>query len=221
LQGLGDPDRVSVVPGNHDAYVALPWSETIALWGRYMQGDDVPDHHSPRGAQDYPWVRVRGPLAVIGVSTAVPTLPFFATGRVGEAQLTRLEAVLREYGRGGRYRVILIHHPPIDDLTKWRKRLTDSDAFAAVIARAGAELILHGHTHESTVASMAGPDAAVPVVGATSASSNGGEDPSLRAHYNIFRIDRGRSSWNVDLEVRGLRDDGSFGLLERRPLKVG
>jgi len=220
LQGLGDPDRISVVPGNHDAYVALPWSKTIGLWAPYMRGDDVSDGRSPRGAEDYPWVRMRGPLAVIGVSTAVPTLPFFASGRIGKEQLARLETILREHQRLGRYRVILVHHPPLDNLTKWRKRLTDSDAFAAVIARAGAELILHGHTHEATVVSMDGPDAAVPVVGATSASSNGGDDASLRAHYNLFRIERGGGSWKVDLEVRGLRDDGSFGSLEHGPLKV-
>jgi 3',5'-cyclic AMP phosphodiesterase CpdA len=220
LQGLGDPDRVSVIPGNHDAYVALPWSGTIALWRRYMRGDDAPADHAPRGTEDYPWVRLRGPIAVIGVSTAVPTLPFFATGRVGESQLARLESLLHEHGRAGRFRVVLIHHPPIDALTKWRKRLTDSAGFARVIARSGAELILHGHTHEATAASMAGSDAPVPVVGVTSASSNGGEDASLRARYNLFRIERSGARWNVDLETRGLHADGSFGTIERSPLKA-
>jgi 3',5'-cyclic AMP phosphodiesterase CpdA len=221
LQGLGDPDRVSVVPGNHDAYVALPWSGTIALWRRYMRGDNAPADHAPRGVEDHPWVRVRGPVAVLGVSTAVPTLPFFASGRVGRAQLARLESLLREHGRAGRYRVVLIHHPPIDALTKWRKRLTDSARFAEVIARAGAELILHGHTHEATVASMAGPDGPVPVVGVTSASSNGGEEEELRARYNIFRIERSNGAWRVDLEIRGLQADGSVGAIDRTPLTVG
>jgi 3',5'-cyclic AMP phosphodiesterase CpdA len=221
LQGLGDPDRVSVVPGNHDTYVALPWEGTIALWRSYMRGDDQPDGRTPRGAEDYPWVRVRDSVAVIGVSTAVPTLPFLATGIVGKAQLARLEALLLEHGRAGRFRVVLIHHPPIDGLTKWRKRLTDSRAFARVIARAGAELILHGHTHEATIASLVGPEAPVPVVGVTSASSNGGDDPSLRSRYNIFRIARGGSHWNIELEVRGLQADGSFGAIERAPLPVG
>jgi 3',5'-cyclic AMP phosphodiesterase CpdA len=219
LQTLGDPDRVSVVPGNHDAYVSLPWNGTIALWRRYMRGDDRPADHTPGGTEDYPWLRVRGPVAVIGVSTAVPTLPFFATGRVGESQLARLEATLLEQGREGRFRVVLIHHPPIDDLTKWRKRLTDSAAFARVIARTGAELILHGHTHEATASSMIGPNTPVPVIGVTSASSNGGEDESLRARYNIFRIERRDGGWNVEVETRGLQSDGSFTRIERTSLR--
>jgi len=220
LEGLGDPERVSVVPGNHDTYVPLPWSGTVALWRRYMRGDDTPADHAPGGEQDYPWVRVRGPVALVGVSTAVPSLPFFATGKVGKAQLARLEALLREQGRAGRFRVVLIHHPPIDSLTKWRKRLTDSRGFASVIARAGAELILHGHTHAASLAALAGPEAPVPVVGVTSASSNGGEDASLRARYNLFRIERRGEAWHVDLETRGLLAGGTIGLVERAPLDL-
>ena len=220
LEGLGDPEHVSVVPGNHDAYVPLPWSTTIAMWRRYMRGDDAPPDHTPHSDEDYPWVRVRGPIALLGVSTAVPTWPFFATGRVGETQRDRLESLLREQGRAGRFRVVLIHHPPIDALTKWRKRLTDSDELAGVIARAGAELILHGHTHCASVASMAGPEGLVPVVGVTSASSNGGENESLRARYNIFRVEHRNGGWDVDLEIRGLQADGSIGAVGRMPLNV-
>lgn len=220
LEGLGTPERVSVVPGNHDTYVALPWSGTLALWRGYMRGDEIPADHAPRGEQDYPWVRVRGPVALVGVSTAVPSLPFFATGEVGEPQLARLESSLHEQGRAGRFRVVLIHHPPVDSLTKWRKRLTDSARFASVIARAGAELILHGHTHAASLAALAGPTGPVPVVGVTSASSNGGEDASLRARYNLFRIERRGGAWQVDLEVRGLLTGGAIGLIERAPLKV-
>ena len=39
----------------------------------------------------FPFVRRRGPLALIGVSSAVPTLPLMATGRLGRAQLDALD----------------------------------------------------------------------------------------------------------------------------------
>ena len=45
-------------------------------------------------AAGFPFVRRRGPLALIGLSTAVPTPPFMATGRLGEAQLARLGETL-------------------------------------------------------------------------------------------------------------------------------
>ena len=32
LSELGDPDKVTVVPGNHDYYVALNWRETWEKW---------------------------------------------------------------------------------------------------------------------------------------------------------------------------------------------
>jgi hypothetical protein len=39
----------------------------------------------------FPFVRRRGPLALIGVSSAVPTPPLMATGRLGRAQLDALD----------------------------------------------------------------------------------------------------------------------------------
>ena len=42
------------------------------------------------GAQQYPVCRVLDGLYVVGLSTAIPTPVFMATGRVGEAQLDRI-----------------------------------------------------------------------------------------------------------------------------------
>lgn len=214
LESLGGPDRISVVPGNHDAYVKLPSSRGVDLWRRYMSGDDEIPSAGGRRAHAFPWVRRRGDIAIIGVSTALPTLPFLATGRAGPEQLARLERVLADLGRAGLFRVVLIHHPPLDALTKWRKRMVDSSAFNALIRRAGAELILHGHTHESTVVAMPGPATPVPVVGVTSASAAGSESALLRARYNVYSISRDSGGWRVRLEARGLRDDGSVGEVE-------
>ena len=220
LRRLGGPSDVSVIPGNHDAYVDVPWDRAVGAWDAYMRSDAAPDG-GPRSIEDgpiYPWVRVRGPAAVIGVSTAVATAPFLATGAVGPEQLERLRETLVALGERELFRVVLIHHPPLDALTKWRKRLVDSAAFARVIASAGAELVLHGHTHEATVAWMPGEASNVPVVGTTSASANGSNEHELRARYNLFHIDRIASHWRIEMEVRALRDGGRFGLLERVPL---
>src|SRR5262245_56142860 len=42
LQQIGPPDQVSVIPGNHDRYIDLPWSKHLALWDAYMTGDEQP-----------------------------------------------------------------------------------------------------------------------------------------------------------------------------------
>src|SRR5262249_19217353 len=75
LAQLGDPRDVTVIPGNHDAYVLGKARHPERLWGDYM-GDD-------KAAVTFPFVRRRGPVALIGINTGVPTPPFFATGRVG------------------------------------------------------------------------------------------------------------------------------------------
>ncbi len=220
LRTLGDPANVSVIPGNHDAYVDMPLPTTLGLWDPYTRSDATVEQHARPTADtsidgSYPWVRIRDRVAIVGVSTAVATLPLLATGRVGDAQLARLRSALLALHEQGLFRVVLIHHPPLDVLTKRRKRLVDSEAFARVVAETGAELVLHGHTHEATVAWMEGRDGRVPVVGTKSASANVSNDHELRSRYHLFHIDRSEAGWRLEMEARALGSDGCFELVER------
>src|SRR5690606_25411426 len=83
LEGFGGPDWVSVIPGNHDAYVPVPWNAGIGLWRDYMTSDAEPllDGVMPGGP--FPYFRRRGDIAIIGLSTAVPTPFFSARGWLG------------------------------------------------------------------------------------------------------------------------------------------
>ncbi|MEZ5814253.1 MAG: metallophosphoesterase [Alphaproteobacteria bacterium] len=173
LGGLGPAERVSVIPGNHDAYIPEGLRSVDAHWKPWM-GDG------------FPYVHRRGLVAFIGVSSAIATGPFMAYGRVGDAQLVRLQAVLTDLKAEGLQRVIMIHHPPQEGVSGWRKGLHDRAAFRAVIARAGAEGILHGHLHHPVYAEFDGPDGrSVPVYGAGSASVFH-ESPRKAAHYHVF-----------------------------------
>ena len=95
LRSLGDPAGVTVVPGNHDAYVKLPHEKGIGLWRDYMAADPGKGIERPANGSGFPFVRLRGPCALIGLSTAVPTLPFLATGRLDREQLAALPPILR------------------------------------------------------------------------------------------------------------------------------
>lgn len=102
LDRLGRPDRVTVIPGNHDAYVALPWEQSIGQWSDYMAGDPGPDEAGrPMVVDDFPAVRIRRDIALIGLTTAQATPLFLATGEVGRDQLARLESQLTALGRKG------------------------------------------------------------------------------------------------------------------------
>ncbi len=202
LDRLGSPSKVSVVPGNHDAYIAANWMQTYARWAPYMASDsdyrDNADHSDP--AAYFPMLRIRGQTALIGVSTARPSAPFFATGKVGQLQMQKLENLLAETGRQGLFRVVLIHHPPVSGVVSWRKRLIDARDFCAVVKRRGAELILHGHVHRRSVTQLQTPGGKAPVISVPAASSLG-RKPEGRARFHIYQIRRMDDSWKVLLSM--------------------
>src|SRR5450631_257422 len=67
LESLGSPRDVTFVPGNHDAYVAEGVILADRKWRAYMSEDDE--------TAGFPFLRQRGPLALIGLSTGVPSPP--------------------------------------------------------------------------------------------------------------------------------------------------
>ncbi len=222
LERIGPAERVSIVPGNHDAYAGAAGAERWLPWRRYMgepvaAGADADrDEGEDADTRGFPWVRrVGSRIALVGVSSARPTAPLLATGRVGAAQRIRVETALKQLGAEGRVRILLMHHPPLAAGQSRRRQLDDAAEMRGVLARAGAELVLHGHTHESHEGSVPGPRGAIPVLGVPSSSSIG-HRPARRARYHLYRIDaerdatgapRCRLSW----QVRGLDETtGSF-----------
>lgn len=203
LTGVGDPRDVSVIPGNHDAYVPGAAGRAAAAWNDYMTGDN--DVFA--GARKFPYVRRRGPIAIVGCSTAVATPPFSANGYFSAGQARRTLNLLRELGDEGLARVVLIHHPPIRGAAANHKRMVGIRRFAAVLHEAGAELVLHGHTHLNTRYTLPGRDGPVPVVGIASASqSPGGKRPP--ASFNIFEFDGSPGHWTTLRKRYTLTDDG-------------
>ncbi|MBK1842677.1 metallophosphoesterase [Azospirillum sp. YIM B02556] len=201
LAQAGPPNRVTVVPGNHDATVAVLWESGLGRWQPWMSGD------AP--AEGFPFVRVRGPVAFVGVSTAVPSPPLLAIGSVGARQAARLEAILAELDRRGLFRVVLMHHPPLRIGRSERKALTDRRRVQDVLARAGAELVLHGHHHRDHIASLPGPGNPIPLFGVASASAapSGRADPARWIQFTVER--RGDGAWRLSAQVRGY-DAGGF-----------
>jgi len=204
LEALGPADRITVIPGNHDVYVPIPWHEGLGLWGAYMAADGQP---SAQGFDVFPTIRRRDGVALIGLSTGVPKPPLLATGDLGGAQISRAEQLLAETGREGLCRIVLIHHPPLLDQSRF-KHLTDAAAFQAMIRRVGCEAILHGHNHRSEIARIAGPRGPVPVLGVTSASAAPGSKYG-RARYHLIRIEREGEGWRLQLGIRALKADAS------------
>ncbi|ABD86944.1 metallophosphoesterase family protein [Rhodopseudomonas palustris] len=197
IEQVGPPDRVSVIPGNHDRYVRGTAERFAETFPDYMSGDDRSN------AVVFPFLRRRGPLVIIGVSTAVPTAPLRATGWLGEAQRAALEAQLASLDGDPAFRVLLIHHPLRSKAR--HKRLTDSAELQALLGRHGVDLVLHGHDHVHSTIWVDGPRAPIPVVGVPSASA-GPDGHRPPAAYNLFSIARDGERWRCDHTTRGFGD---------------
>jgi 3',5'-cyclic AMP phosphodiesterase CpdA len=127
LETLGAPRDVTLVPGNHDIYVRGVTQAPAKYWADYMRGDD--------GIDRFPYLRRRGNVALIALSSAVPTAPFLATGKLGNRQLARLVEILEQ--TQNLFRIVLIHHPPVTPPHRYLRRLTDADDLHGVLAEKG------------------------------------------------------------------------------------
>jgi 3',5'-cyclic AMP phosphodiesterase CpdA len=209
LASLGDPRDVSFVPGNHDAYVrgAMPHlAKTFLPWVGDADGRE----------SMFPYLRVRGEVGLIGLSSGNPTGPFLATGRLGAIQCEAFARLLDEAERRHLVRIVMIHHPPHRSGATLGRHLQDARRVKEVIRRHGADLIIHGHNHRSSVAHIAGPVGRVPVVGVASGSAVPGT-VSHRAAYHLFTIEGEAGRPIIRARARGLlpgsRDIGDLGPL--------
>jgi 3',5'-cyclic AMP phosphodiesterase CpdA len=204
-------ETTTVIPGNHDAYVAeVVTSRAFEKIFAAYQNADLRLQGEP-----YPFVRLCGEVALVCANSCVPTGDFGAWGRLGDPQLRRLESLLAAPEIQGRFRVLVIHHPPVLHRPPENRNLKDRSKLVEVLARAGAELVLHGHDHRDEFAELTGPEGKrIPVVGVGSASYNGA--PERCSRYNIYEIEAGQ----VEVITRGYDPaTGVFREAGRKPLR--
>lgn len=210
LEQLGSPKDITLVAGNHDAYLRKMEGAPQRFWGAYMCGDDQPE-------SAFPFVRKRGPLAIVGLSTAVASGPARATGKLGTEQLTQLPGILKKLGDEGAFRIVSLHHPPESEPHRKSQRLLDGKAFIAAIAEAGADLVIHGHEHVHSVAWIDGAGRRVPVVGVPSASASprGKWQP---AGFNLYRVEGSAGAWRCEVASWSMNKSGDTVETGRRML---
>jgi 3',5'-cyclic AMP phosphodiesterase CpdA len=205
LHHLGSPGKVTAIPGNHDAYVRLHPDHGTGHWRPYMQSNDAGEAHLRTPPGGFPFVRRFGDIALVALSSAIPTMPFVAAGRLGSAQRAFLGLALEELGRQGLFRIVLIHHPPLPGQAGWRRGLRDAKALKDILMDKGVELVLHGHDHAQTVhklETVAGPAFVIGVPSASEAVA--GRIPAAR--YNEYRIERVDGGWSCEMVGRAVAD---------------
>jgi 3',5'-cyclic AMP phosphodiesterase CpdA len=198
------PHDVSIVPGNHDLYTrgALTSRRFTTYFGDYMTSD-LPGLAVAVGPGQFPFVRLRGPAAILGLSSAVPRMPLVASGKLGKAQLHALANILRHPEVTKRTPVVLMHHPAHNPLSKVRtllRGLEDAALFFSTLEDVPAGLLLHGHLHRRIRRTWSTKRGTMQSVGATSASLHH-DDETRMAGFNVYEIEEGGTVGQVDARV--------------------
>jgi 3',5'-cyclic AMP phosphodiesterase CpdA len=212
LQRFGSADWVTLVPGNHDAYVGVRWESGLGLWADYMTGEMRLPVNPPMGARAaaFPFVRHRRNIAIVGTSSATPQSLRRAGGELGADQINALAKILADLRQKGFYRILLIHHPPLPGQSGRRKALKDSQSLKTVLEAEGVELVLHGHHHVHMRDDLATRFGTAHIIGVSSASALAHKRKPPAA-WHLYRIRRQEGTWLTEVTVRSWNtDSGAF-----------
>jgi len=193
MEQFGSADFMSYIPGNHDTYVKTAHESGLGMIEPYMRGE-------MRGEQPFPYVRLRRNVALIGLNSAIPRGFHSAEGRLGQAQREALRARLVELKNKGFYRLVMIHHPPATGIATKFRGLIDAPELMAVLAEAGAELVIHGHNHRREMNWLETGTSRIPLIGVPSASM---ASPHHPAEWNLYTITRNDGRWQTQVSMRG------------------
>jgi len=209
LSDLARTVEVTIVPGNHDLYI--PHVQRDGRFLRYLGAfatSDLPELAQEVPAGRFPFVRLRGASAIIGLSSAVPRPPFVSAGLLGDRQLGALTRILGHPEVACRTPIVLVHHDPMDSpfrLEQLRSGLWDARELRDALAGVGRGLVLFGHLHLRRRNTLRTSGGELDVVCASGASLDHPSD-SIRAGYNVYELDQaGRV---LSIEARVLDDSG-------------
>jgi 3',5'-cyclic AMP phosphodiesterase CpdA len=210
------PNDVTVVPGNHDVYTrgSRATQRFATYFADYLEGD-LPQLAVDIGAGRFPVVKLRGKVAIIGLCSAVPRLPFVAAGRLGELQLDALTRILAHPDVMGKTHVFAIHHPPHNPRSKLKSMLeglSDAAMLWTSVQSLPSFVVLHGHLHKRVRRDDRRGAGKAVTLGATSASLHHDSREKM-AGFNVYEIDGDGELGKVEAHV--LEASGRFDV---RPL---
>lgn len=190
--------KIRIVPGNHDCLVQTQWHDTHAYWTSWTKA---------YGKDDYPTITKTDTTAIIGISTSVPTAPFFASGYIDPDQLERVKEALRKAKEDKLFRIVMLHHPPVSTMMHERKALRNRKQLKEVFDEVGVEMILYGHIHKTITKKF--PNTNIPMLGISSASSNAAR-PQRQAAWRKISIEPQDNHLQVNFSVRSLDKNQQF-----------
>ena len=205
-----DAQHVTVVPGNHDLYTrgSMRDRRFSRFFAPYLESD-LPDLAVDIALGRFPIVKLRGPLAVIGMSSAVPRPPLVASGELGLRQVEALQRILAHDEVKRRTPILALHHPihnPTSRIKTLIEGLVDAHHLHDAVATVKQGLLLHGHLHGRMQRDFPTKAGNLIAVGATSASLHH-EDEHRMAGFNLYEFDGAGGILQVEAHVLDPRTD--------------
>ena len=193
IKSLGPPERVFLVPGNHDLYREDSWAAVKTHWHDYLRLAPL-ETGEPAYWDGFPTrLRCDG-VELHGLNTGLPTPVFLAAGELGRGQCDRLRERLAAAPHGTLH-IVALHHPPVPGAMPERKALRDIHRLAPIMDQA--HFALHGHGHFNLSYRLG----AVPVFATGSASV-------ADAAFRCFDIARENDGWRVEMSLESRSEDG-------------
>ena len=182
-----ESNQLTLVPGNHDYYTKGAVQE--GLFESYFEEYLPQDLEStPASTSPYPITRNLGDVVIVGLSSAIPTPSFMATGEIGDEQRNQLKTLLSHPAAQDSFKLLMLHHPLFAEPARrfdHARRLKDADQLLETIdvEEYHPNLIIHGHNHEYKRQSL--PKTQAPVLQVGSASRAG----KKRAEFHVYVIE--------------------------------
>lgn len=173
-----------VVPGNHDISLTDPFQRLLRPLARFRA--HIHREVEPRYFD--------GQLAILGANTARAWL--ISNGHIGRSQLRSLRAALASHGPNV-FKIVATHHPlAVPPKAPAKAKARGADRALAVLATAGADLLLSGHLHLHHADGAGGVAPSGPLLAVSAGTATSTRLRDEPNSFNALRVDNGR----VDVE---------------------
>ena len=186
-------EALSVIPGNHDAYIKVDYKRSMSYLKKYFNKQNNSIDQEP-----FPYLKIINDIAIIGLSSAINSPPLMCWGKMSSKQINTLEDMLKSINGNNYFTIILIHHPVHKYGFMNLKGLLNRKQLLETITKYNINLVLHGHLHREVYNFIKTKDKFVPCIGAPSSSKMLNEKISY-LQYKIWKKD---DKWNFSVYRR-------------------
>ena len=202
MERLGQPDNVSFVPGNHDAYLEGSLEGFLQSLSDYI----------PQTEKAFPYMCIHGPFQFFFLNSAIPQPAFKARGTLGDIQIQQLKNLLDSCEQNpDLIKTIILHHPPLVHLGHPHKELTDAAELTEILHTYKINLVLFGHNHRHHVSQHVQQNHKSAIIGAPSLSLLSEREEKTPGYHIITAQQNNENSYDLSIESRLWSPTGIIG----------